>query len=304
MILRSIREYFLRKLEASPFTLGNNVDVTRQHEKSATKRSGPTKVSILIPTRDKLPLLKACIDSIERTTIGLDIELIVVDNNSVQKETIEYLEKLNRVGHKVLSYKQKFNFSEICNYAAEEATGEFLCFLNNDIEALEPGWLSSMVEHAMQPSVGLVGAILKFPNGAIQHMGIALGYTGVAGHPGRGKNPEQLIPKNCYRVSAVTFACAVISRSKFKSLRGLDANFPVGFNDVDISIRSLGQNLDNVLCTHAYLLHRESQSRGRTLSLGGFSQGAKDVFRLLQKHGSLLREDFFVRGVLPDKAGK
>ncbi len=304
MILRSFKEYFSRKLDTSPLTLGNNIDVTPHHEISATEKLSLSRVSILIPTKDKLTLLKACIDSIERTTAGLNIELIVVDNNSVQGETIEYLQTLKRAGHKVLSYKQKFNFSEICNYAVEEATGEFLCFLNNDIEALEPGWLSSMVEHAMQPSVGLVGAILKFPNGAIQHMGIALGYTGVAGHPGRGKIPEQLVPKNCYRVSAVTFACAVISVSKFKTLRGLDPNFPVGFNDVDISIRSLGQNLENVVCTHAHLLHRESQSRGRTLSLGGFSQGAKDVFRLLQKHGSLLREDFFVRGVLPDKAGK
>jgi GT2 family glycosyltransferase len=297
-------DYFFRKLDTRPLALDNNIDVTRHHEKSATERTGSPRVSIVIPTRDKLTLLKACIDSIERTTIGLYIELIVIDNKSKQKETIEYLQKLTRAGHKVLSYQKKFNFSEICNLAAEEATGEFLCFLNNDIEALGPGWLSSMVEHARQPSVGLVGAILKFPNGAIQHMGIALGYTGVAGHPGRGENPELLIPKNCYRVSAVTFACAVISLSKFKSLRGLDANFPVGFNDVDISIRSLGQNLENVVCVHAHLLHRESQSRSRTLSLGGFSQGSKDVFRLLQKHGSLLREDFFVRGVLPDKTGK
>jgi GT2 family glycosyltransferase len=297
-------DYFFRKLDTSPFVLGNNIDVTRHHETSATEKLGASKVSIIIPTRDKPTLLKACIGSIERTTVGLNIEIIVVDNNSVQRETIDYLQTLKTGGHKVLSYQQKFNFSEICNFAAEEATGEFLCFLNNDIEALEPGWLSYMVEHAMQPSVGLVGAILKFPSGAIQHMGIALGYTGVAGHPGRGENPEHLIPINCYRVSAVTFACAVTSLSKFKSLRGLDPNFPVGFNDVDISIRSLGQNLENVVCTHAHLLHRESQSRGRTLSLGGFNQAVEDVLRLLKKHGSLLREDFFVRGVLSDKTGK
>jgi GT2 family glycosyltransferase len=188
--------------------------------------------------------------------------------------------------------------------AAEKATGEYLCFLNNDIEVRKPSWLSSMLEHASQPLVGLVGAVLTFPNGTLQHMGVALGFTGVAGHPGRGEDPKITVPENCFQVSAITFACAVISNAKYKSLGGLSAEFPVAFNDVEISVRALTAKLENVVCTHAQLIHGESQTRSRALSVGGFLQGVKDVLRILKKCNRSLTENFFVRGVLTDKLEK
>jgi GT2 family glycosyltransferase len=294
----------LRKLDKRPISLGTNFDFTSHHDAQNTTTAANPRVSIIIPTRDKADLLRRCVDSITKLTRYPNIELIIVDNNSKEAKTTQYLQELRAQGLKVISYPEKFNYSLICNIAAEKATGEYLCFLNNDTEALEPTWLSSMVDHASTSSVGLVGAVLTFPSGTLQHMGVALGYTGVAGHPGRGEKPNDFVPKNCFQVSAVTFACAVISAKKYKSLSGLNSEFPVAFNDVDISIRATEANLVNVVCTNAHLVHGESQTRNRTVSFLGFFQGIKDVSMLLKKHKNSLTENFFVRGVFSDKLGK
>ena len=293
-----------RKLDRRAISLENYVDLNSHHQNQNTLSPTRPKVSIVIPTKDEPDLLKKCIDSIMKFTKDLNFELLIIDNNSIEKGTAVYLDELKKQGISILIYPKSFNYSAICNMAAEKATGEYLCFLNNDIEALEPKWLSSMVDHASQPSVGLVGAVLYFPDGTLQHMGVALGYTGVAGHPGRGEEPESIVPEKCFQVSAITFACAVISAAKFNSLGGLNAEFPVAFNDVDISIRASNSNLVNVVCTRAHLLHVESQTRSKTLSMGGFYQAVKDVLLLLNKHNRSLTENFFVRGVFPNKLGK
>jgi GT2 family glycosyltransferase len=304
MIFTSLIKYSLRKIDKRPIYLGRNVDMSNHHVSENSKPSAEPKVSIVIPTKDKADLLKRCIDSILKLTQYSNTELIIVDNNSKEVKTSLYLDELRAQGVRIIIYPAKFNYADICNLAAEKATGEYLCFLNNDTEALEPEWLSSMVDHASQKSTGLVGAVLTFPNGNLQHMGIALGYTGAAGHPGRGEREDILVPSNCYQVSAVTFACAVISADKFKSLGGLSPEFPVAFNDVDISIRAASANLVNVICTHAHLLHGESQTRHRTLSFRGVLRGVNDVLLLLKKHDKSLSENFFVRGVLSDKFGQ
>jgi GT2 family glycosyltransferase len=124
-------------------------------------------------------------------------------------------------------------------------------------------------------------------------MGIALGYTGIAGHPYRGESKQECVPENCFQVSAVTFACAVISASKFQEIGALDEKFPSGFNDVDISIRSSKHGYKNVVCVKAQLIHREAQTRPQSLSLPGFSQAMNDVLVILRKHRGELREIFF-----------
>jgi GT2 family glycosyltransferase len=301
MILTHLIKYSLRKVDKRPIHLGRHVDLSNHHVSENSKPSAEPKVSIIIPTKDKANLLKRCIDSIRQLTRYTNIELIIVDNNSKKDRTTLYLDELRAQEVTVISYPGKFNFSEMCNNAAEKATGEYLCFLNNDTEALEPNWLSSMVDHASQKSTGLVGAVLTFPDGRLQHIGIALGYTGAAGHPGRGERKHIFVPSNCYQVSAVTFACAVISADKFKLLGGLNPEFPFAFNDVDISIRAASANLVNVICTHARLLHGESLTRNRTVSFRGFLQGVHDVLLLLKTHSKSLSENFFVRGVLSDK---
>jgi GT2 family glycosyltransferase len=304
MTWKGLGGYILRKLDNRQIHLVNNVDVNGDHTTQKKVTNAHPKVSIAIPTRDKVHLLKRCIESIKQFTEDSNIELIIIDNNSHEGKTALYLEQLKNQGVKILSYPDKFNYSAICNLAADNASGEYLCFLNNDTEVVGENWLSSMVEHASNKSVGIVGAILTFPDDTLQHMGVALGYTGVAGHPGRGQNPKGLVPENCYQVSAVTFACAVISAKKFKYLGGLNPDFPIAFNDVDICIRASNSKLKIVVCTNAHLRHGESQTRNRTLSLAGFLQGVKDVLMLLRIHNRLLGEDYFFSRVLPDKLRK
>ena len=304
MILLSLAKYVVRKINRQNWALQNIVDLGAHHDRSSSTRSDNPKVTVIIPTRDKEEILRSCISSFSKISDDHDVEIVIVDNQSKEPSTISYMAALEARGVRVLRYNERFNYSAICNLAAENASGEYLCFLNNDTQQITPNWLKSMVEHASQPEVGIVGAVMTFPDGSLQHMGVALEYTGVAGHPGRQELSIEDIPETCYEVSAVTFACAVVAAEKFKKLGGLDPKLPVAFNDVDISIRARKAGYRNVVCTKSHLLHHESQSRKRAMSLGGFVQGARDVMLFLGKHQSSLGENFFARRILSNEPGK
>jgi GT2 family glycosyltransferase len=302
VLLVEFFRYAKDRLTKPKVTLTKLVDLTTHHGATEAIGNPIGKVSIIIPTRDNVSLLKSCINSIFETTEYKNFEILVVNNDSSKTETLEYLLALQNQGIKVIDYPHKFNFSAICNFAASKATGEYLCFLNNDTTILLPNWLSSMVEHASEPTVGLVGAVLLYPDKTLQHMGISLGmFGGIAGHPSRGKSSEECLPEHCFKVSGVTFACAVISRAKFEGLGGLDEKFPVGFNDVDISIRASSAGLDNVLCTRSILTHTESQTRPRGNSLRGISTSLREVLAFLRKHPARHSDRFFQRRVSSKK---
>jgi GT2 family glycosyltransferase len=293
LLVSSLLGYLVRKLDKRSWGLSNLFSFAKDHSASSNVKSLEPKVSIIIPTRDKPQLLRACVESIRENTNYSNYELLIVDNSSIEPETKDLLAQYESEGVSILQHPGTFNYSAICNFAATKATGDYLCFLNNDTEVITKNWLGSMVDHASRSSAGLVGAILSYPNKSIQHMGIALGYTGIAGHPNRGESKDQCVPENCFQVSAVTFACVVISKSKFREIGALDESFPSGFNDVDISIRSSNQNYKNIVCVRAQLIHQESQSRPRVLSPEGFSRAVTDVFAILRKHNGIFREPFF-----------
>ena len=298
MLIFEIFRYVKDRLTKRNITLVNLVDHTSHHSFSEARAHRNKKISIIIPTRDKPQLLKNCIDSVRNTTSDLDIELVVVDNDSRETESKELFDELKVQGAVILKYPGSFNYSAICNLAAQNSNGDYLCFLNNDTEVISPEWLSSMVEHASQPTVGLVGAVLLYPDQTLQHMGIALGMAGgIAGHPYRGKSSHECLPDDCFEVSGVTFACAVISKAKFDALGGLDEKFPVGFNDVDISIRSTASGLHNVLCTKSVLTHAESQSRPKGKSLKGIISSLREVVAFLRIHPNNHSDRFFQRRV-------
>ena len=293
MFISSVLGYLARKLDTRSWHLSNLVSFDNDHDtRSNTKKLEP-KVSIIIPTRDKPKLLRACIESIRENTNYSNYELLIVDNSSIEPETKDLLAHYESEGVPILEYPGVFNYSAICNFGAIKATGDYLCFLNNDTEVISSNWLKSMVEHASRSSAGLVGAVFSYPNGSIQHTGIALGYTGIAGHPYRGKSKDECVPQSCFQVSAVTFACALISASKFQEIGKLDENLPSGFNDVDISIRSSNQKYNNIVCVKAELIHREAQTRPKSLSMKGFRQAVKDVIAILRKHPGKIIESFF-----------
>ena len=296
MLASSLLGYLARKLDTRSWHLSNLVSFDNDHDTHSINTTLEPKVSIIIPTRDKPKLLRACIESIRENTNYSNYELQIVDNSSIEPETRDLLAQYESEGISILKYPGVFNYSAICNFAATKSTGEYLCFLNNDTEVISTNWLQSMIEHASIGGSGLVGAVLSYPNGSIQHTGIALGYTGIAGHPYRGESKDDCVPESCFQVSAVTFACAMISTRKFWEIGALDENFPSGFNDVDISIRSSNHNYNNIVCVKAELIHREAQTRPKSLSVSGFSRAVTGVTGILRKHRSRLKDPFFAAG--------
>jgi GT2 family glycosyltransferase len=299
LLVFSLLGYAVRKLDTRSWRLSNLVSFDSDHDAGYTTTTLEPKVSIIIPTKDKAKLLRACIESIRENTNYPNYEILIVDNSSIEPETKDLLAQYESEGVSILKYPGVFNYSAICNFAATKATGEYLCFLNNDTEVVSKNWLQSMVEHASRSSTGLVGAVLSYPNGSIQHTGIALGNTGIAGHPYRGESKDDCVPESCFQVSAVTFACAIIATKKFWEIGALDESFPSGFNDVDISIRSSNHNFKNIVCVKAELVHREAQTRPTSLSVSGFSRAGTDVIGILRKHKSRLKDPFFAAGTYP-----
>lgn len=280
------------------------VRVLRMHEPQSRGADhapfdGRPKIAVIIPTRDKYNLLRACVDSVLTGTDYSNYELLIINNDSRDAQTLVYLKQLEDSNIKILDYPKPFNYSKICNFAAENTDAEFLCFLNNDTEVLTPQWLSCLIDHATKPDVAVVGAQLLYPNGLIQHAGIALGHTGAAGHVFMGVAPKhengEDVLNDCFEVSAVTFACALVSKKTFLLLKGLDTRYRVGLNDVDFCIRSKNLGLKNIICKCATLTHHESMSRKSIKSFSGSVTAAKEVLRFIKTHGEKLRSDYFFK---------
>ena len=197
------------------------------------------QVALIIPTKDKIELLRVAVESILEKTTYENFEILVVNNRSEQAESLAYFESISRIPRiRVLSYDHPYSFAALNNWAASQTDAPLLGFVNNDIEVIEPEWLTEMVSHALRAEVGAVGAKLFYPNETIQHAGVVVGIGGLAGHPhvglargalgyfGRAACTQQF--------SAVTAACMVMRRSAFQEVGGFDAkHFAVAFNDVE-----------------------------------------------------------------------
>jgi GT2 family glycosyltransferase len=229
--------------------------------------SSTPMVSIIVPTRDALPLLKRCVESVLRATHYPNYELLVVDNRSTADAVLDYLSTLTRhAGVRVLRVPGRFNFSAINNFAANQAAGSLLCLLNNDTQAISSDWLEEMVGHALQPDVGAVGAKLLYPDGTVQHGGVAL-CPNWAHHLHVGLRSDD--PGYCglavvtHECSAVTAACMVTHKHLYESVGGLNERWlPVTFNDVDYCLRIRQAGYRVVFAAHAHLYHDESATRG------------------------------------------
>ncbi|WP_221556510.1 glycosyltransferase family 2 protein [Qipengyuania qiaonensis] len=226
------------------------------------------KVSVIVATRDRVELLRTCVNGVLHETDYPDIELIIADNDSREAETLDYMEQAQadpRV--QVVRWPHPFNYSAINNFAARSATGKYLCLLNNDIEVIEPQWLSEMVREAEQPGVGAVGARLLYPDRSIQHAGVAIGIGNAAGHAHRGLGYEDpgyyaqaLIARGA---SAVTGACLLVAKRHFEAVGGLDEDkLAVAYNDVDFCLKLRELGLANIYTPASTLIHHESKSRG------------------------------------------
>ncbi|MGO8740240.1 glycosyltransferase [Rhodoblastus sp.] len=225
------------------------------------------RVSILVPTRDRADLMRACFEALAKTVDLASHEFIVLDNDSVEPETKAFFDEIAARGGRVIPVPGPFNFSRIVNRGAAEAKGDFLLLLNNDVEALQPGWLEEMLSRMAEPDVGAVGAALLWPSGVVQHGGVVLGPKFAALHAFNDRIESDPGYADLLRVahecSAVTAACLLTERRLFLAAGGFDEyRFPINFNDVDYCLRLRAGGLRVVLTPHARLLHRESASRG------------------------------------------
>jgi GT2 family glycosyltransferase len=227
---------------------------------------GTPRVSIIVPFKDKPELLEQLWRTFRAHTRWEDWQLILVSNNSVDPRTHSVLAELNDPRILKLTWNHPFNYSAINNFAARSAQGELLLFLNNDIELVENGWLEELMAQAQRPEVGVVGPLLLFPNGSIQHAGVILGPGGFATHAfWKGRPDEEWTPfgrPDCTRdYLAVTGACMMMRREVFEQVGGFDERIVVSGSDVELALRIIGQGLRCVYTPHARLVHHESATR-------------------------------------------
>ena len=256
-------------------------------------------VTLIIPTKNGLQLIRQCINSILEKTTYRNYEILIVDNGSDDAPTLQYLRELNAEERiRIIKDDRPFNFSALNNNAVGLARGEFIGLLNNDLEVISPEWLSEMVAIALQPGIGAVGAKLWYPDDTIQHAGIILGLGAdrVAGHA------HYHLPKHQHgyfgradltsSFTAMSAACLVIRKSIYKDVGGLnEQDLQVAFNDVDFCLRIKEAGYHNVWTPYAELYHHESATRGYEDSPEKKARFAKEVQYMKQRWGDVLLND-------------
>ena len=253
---------------------------------------GDPLISILIPNKDSVKVLKRCIDSVEGLTHYRNFEIIIIENNSVEEETFTYYEQAvaQYDNIRVVTWQGEFNYSAINNFGARDARGDYILLLNNDVEVIEPKWLESMLAICQRPEVGVVGAKLLYPDDTVQHAGVIMvKCQSIAEEASPGHafwNLDRDDPGYMRRaslvqdLSAVTGACLMTKRSVFDELGGLNEEFVVAFNDVDYCLRVRELDKLVVYTPDALLYHHESFSRGSD-AVG------KNMMRFIGEQGKL-----------------
>ncbi|WP_334021639.1 glycosyltransferase family 2 protein [Alteromonas sp. S015] len=256
-------------------------------------------VSLIIPTKNAWQLVKTCIDSIREKTDYQNYEIILIDNGSDEVDSLRYFESLSQYSNiRVFAYPGPFNYSAINNFGVKHAKGSIIGLINNDIEVINPEWLSYMVGHAVRDSVGCVGAKLLYANERVQHAGVVLGYGGGAGHAHKyfprshAGYLQRLVATSNY--SAVTAACLLVKRELFDAVGGLnEQHLAVAFNDVDFCLKVAELGVKNVYCAEAELYHYESVSRGSDLTPEKAARFAAELDYLQKTWKGVIKRDPF-----------
>jgi GT2 family glycosyltransferase len=264
-----------RHLLARDYHHADIIEAPSRHYHVQYGHLGQPMVSIIVPTKDQLPMLQRCIETVLEKTEYPHYEILIIDNNSETPEAIEWLANMEAVGGqkvRVLRYPFPFNFSAMNNRAASEARGDYLVLMNNDIAVLRADWLDKLLNHAQRPEVGIVGSKLLYPNATLQHAGVVLGLRGPANHPFSGESATS--PGYMQRrwldqdLSAVTAACLIIRKSIYDDVGGMDEEaFKVSYNDVDLCLKVGNLGYLTVWTPHALLLHEGSVSQTAELSV-------------------------------------
>lgn len=253
------------------------------------------RILAVVPTKDRIDLIKPCIESVLKTS-GDDLDIVIIDHQSTDVSVVNFIKNCDpRV--KSMIYEGEFNYSKMNNLAFERFGDgyDYVLFLNNDIEAIEPGWVERMRGLCSRDGVGIVGAVLLYADDSVQHGGVVLGVGGVAEHlyrgepfmHGGGRNPGHLSGLVSVRdCMAVTGACLMIRAETFKAVNGFDEALPVGFNDVDLCLRVKQAGKKVLIDSHAVLYHYESATRTCSRQL----EHPLDTERMKQKWSAVISE--------------
>ncbi|MBQ3394272.1 MAG: glycosyltransferase family 2 protein [Oscillospiraceae bacterium] len=306
-----------RGVEAKPYVTKNAIDMLDRHlarikvEGKAREGKFPSTykidyrvkdeplVSIIIPNKDQAEMLTRCIDSIYSKTEYTNFEVLIVENNSTGREIFETYDRLEKEhdGLRVLRWEKPFNFSRINNFAAAQAKGDLFLLLNNDIEIINGQWLTEMVSLCLQKDVGIVGAMLYYPNDTIQHAGVITGLGGYAGHSHkyhpRGRSGYMFRLSCVQDLSCVTAACMLVRKDVYEKAHGLDEDFTVAFNDVDFCLRVRNMGYHILWTPYAECYHYESISRGSDTSGAKKERFEGERKRLKDRFGDSLTSDPF-----------
>ncbi|WP_158526011.1 glycosyltransferase [Polynucleobacter paneuropaeus] len=255
-------------------------------------------VSLIIPTHNRVDLLRRAVSSILEKTTYSNYELIIIDHRSDEAETLLYLDEISSIDNvRVMHVEGGFNFSAFNNQAVNVANGSIVGLLNNDIEVISPDWLDEMVGLTIQDGAGAVGARLWYPNDTLQHGGVILGYgpSRIAGHiHGMRRDNQGYFGRAelIQNFSAVTAACLLVKKSVYLEANGLDENLPVDYNDVDFCLRLIKLGYRNIWTPYAELYHYEHGTTGRgALSAQRHSQLSKDMSYMRNRWGDYLIQD-------------
>lgn len=241
-------------------------------------------VTIIIPTKNKTEMLIPCIQTIQSVTKYKNYDILIIDNGSERPEMVEYLTSLkNADGIRIISWPHEYNWAALNNFAVQQTDSKFLLFLNDDTRVIYPEWLSEMLGAALIPDVAGVGARLVFPNGAIQHVGVAA-HGGTTGHLLKGLTPGHPGPNGLavitHEATAVTGACMCVRREVFERLGRFDESLPTNFNDVAFCRTAMNNGMVNIVANLAELQHIEGFTRNENVSQKTFKLLRDEGFRL------------------------
>ncbi|KWT92848.1 glycosyltransferase family 2 protein [Candidatus Magnetominusculus xianensis] len=227
---------------------------------------GSPRVSVIIPNRDNSVLLAKCVKSVQ-TADYENYEIVIAENGSTKKDTFVLYDTLKQDKRiRIIHWQGTFNYAKVNNDAVRDSDGAILLFLNNDIEAINPDWIVNMLRHAVRKDVGAVGAKLYYPDGTIQHAGVAVGVGGIAVEYYKGLKTNSTGCFNrlsaVHNVAAVTGACLMLKRELFDRIDGFDESYALAYNDVDLCLRLLELGFPTVWTPYSELIHRESRTRG------------------------------------------
>jgi GT2 family glycosyltransferase len=262
------------------------------------KNSNP-HITIIIPTRDYVDILKKCVDSIYEKTKYKNFDILIVDNNSEKKETFNFFNEYKKryKNFDVLRLECEFNYSYINNEAVRKAKGDYILLLNNDTSIITDNFLEQMVGFASLSHVGAVGAKLYYPDGTIQHGGVVLGIRGIAGHAYTNCPKDYALTFGKLKMpcdyGAVTAACLMISKKKYFKIGGLDEKLKINYNDVEFCVRLLAAGYYNVFLGQVELIHYESKSRGINLTQEQVDKTSKEREYVIDKWKEIIFNDPF-----------